>query len=116
MEPTPTREVLSFTHYETKEVRQVEMPDKLQQFSRAFIAAFMTSEEHCADLPWYREMTKEVLAKVAEAYPSLAGADLQIKAFPKVRIEFVKKFFPEFAPKAKNPKAKKPAKLDMWNL
>lgn len=116
MANTPARETVCFTHYETKEIRKVVKPNKLQQFSRDFIAAFMTSEEHYMELPWYREMVKAVLAQVAEKYPSLSGADLQIKAFPKVRIEFVKKFFPEYAPKNKTPKAKKPAKLDMWDL
>lgn len=113
---TPDREVISFTHYETKEVRQVEMPDKLQQFSRAFITAFITSEEHYAELPWYREIRTKALLEAKENYPNVGEADLQIKAFPKVRIEFVKKFFPEFAPKERTPRQKKPAKLDMWNI
>lgn len=114
--PTPEKKTIQFTHYETKVVREVAEPDKLQQFSRDFITAFMTSEEHYEDLPWYREMVKEVLSKLAAENVGLALADLQIKAFPKVRVEFVKKYFSQFAPKEKARKATKPEKLDMWNL
>lgn len=111
-----TREMVSFTHYDTKEVRQVAMPDKLQQFSREFITAFMTSEEHYEDLPWYREVRQEAFDKVKAEKPTLNDADLKMKSFPKVRIEFVKKYFPQFAPKVKAPREKKPAKLDMWDI
>ena len=110
------RPTIEFTHYQTKEVRKVAVPNKLQQFSREFITAFMTSEEHYQDLPWYREMRDAVLEEVKAANGGAAPADIQIKAFPKVRIEFVKKYFHEYAPKERTPHEKKPAKLDMWEL
>lgn len=108
--------MLQFTHYETKVVREVAEPTKLQQVSRAFITAFITSEEHYEELPWYREMVAEKLAETKEANPTSNEGELQIKAFPQVRIAFVKKFLPHLAPKEKAPKARKPAALDMWNL
>lgn len=107
---------VSFTHYETGVVRTVAQPDKLQQFSRDFIAAFITSTEHYEDLPWYREMVKVELEKAKAANPKSTEGDIQIKAFPQVRIQFVKKFFPEFAPKERKHRTPKPAKLDMWEL
>ena len=107
---------VSFTHYQTGVVRTVAQPDKLQQFSRDFIAAFITSEEHYQDLPWYREMAKEELNKVMAADPKLCEADAKMKAFPRVRVQFVKKYFPQFAPKERKHREPKPAKLDMWEL
>ena len=110
------RPTIEFIHYETKEVRKVAEPDKLQQISRDFITAFITSEEHYEDLPWYREMRDAELAKVIENNPGINLADAQIKAFPQVRIQFVKKYFPQFAPKERKHREKKPAKIDMWEL
>ena len=113
---TKEREMVQFTHYETKEVREVPVPDKLQQVSQAFIAAFMTSEDHYQDLPWYRGVVATAKKEIADKNNGIDPADLLIKAFPKVRIEFVNKYLPEIAPKKKTPKEKKPAKLNMWEL
>lgn len=113
---TKKREMVQFTHYETKEVREVPVPDKLQQVSQAFIAAFMTDENHYQDLPWYRGVVATAKKEITDGNNGIAPGDILIKAFPKVRIEFVKKYLPEIAPKPKTAKEKKPAKLDMWEL
>ena len=108
------REMLQFVHYETKEVRVVAKPDKLQQYNQAFISAFMTSEEHYQDLPWYREI-RDTITKEVKA-DTVGDANIHLKAFPKIRIKFVEKYFPEHAPKEKKPREKKPAKLSMWDI
>lgn len=114
------RPIIKFVHYQTKEVREVREPDKIQQMSRDFITAFMTSEEHYEDLPWYREMRDEALTTTKAEYEAknnpLGEADLQMRAFPKVRVAFAKKYYPELAPKEKEPKAAKPSKLSLWDI
>lgn len=110
------RKTLAFTHYETKEVREVLEPVTLLQFNSTFITAFMTSEEHCEDLPWYREVRDNAYEEVKAQINSTNHFDISKKAFYIVRNAFVKKYYPELAPKEKAPKAKKPEKLDMWNI
>lgn len=113
---TVERATITFIHYETKEERVVNVPDKLQQISQAYISAFMTSEEHYEDLPWYREVRDAAIKEVEATHSNLHSADLLMKAFPKVRIAFAKKYLPELAPKEKKAKEPKPAKLNMWEI
>ena len=110
-------EVEVFIHYETKEQRILPKPTKLQQISRDYIGAFMTSEEHYQDLPWYREVRDTVMAKVvAENGGNAENPNNFIKAFPLLRKEFVKKFIPELAPKERTPRKPKTERIDIWNL
>ena len=108
------RKEITFIHYITKEARTVKEPIHFRQFDSDFITAFMTSEEHCEDLEWYRGMRD---AAIEEARLEVAGdANIQIKAFPRVRKEFVKQYYPHLTPKEKEPRAKKPEKLSMWDI
>lgn len=117
-ETTTTKKVpekVSFTHYQTGEVREVNKPSNLMALSRDFITAFMTSAEHCEDLPWYREMRDSHLAATKEANPNDTEGDIQIKAFRFIRKDFAAKYFPDFV-KEKAPKPAKPAKLSLWDI
>ena len=110
------RATTTFTHYETKETRTVAVPTKIQQFSREFMGAFITDEEHYQELDWFRATRDAIIAEVKAEYPKNTDGDIQIKAFSKLRIEFVKKFFPEYAPKERKPREVKPAKIDIWGI
>ena len=108
------RTEITFIHYITKEARTVEEPTHLRQFNNEFITAFMTSEEHYEDLEWFRGVRD---AAVEDVKGEVVGdANIQIKAFPRIRKEFVKKYYPALAPVEKEPREKKPEKLSMWNI
>lgn len=108
------RPVLQFKHYQTGEIREVKEPVMFVQFSGEFITAFMTSVEHCEDLPWYRAMRAAEFEK--QKAMGKNDNDAKFDAFKGIRIEFIKKYYPQYAPKPKVAKPKKPAKLDMWEL
>ena len=108
------RTEITFIHYITKEARTVEEPIYIRQFDNDFITAFMTSEEHYDDLEWFRGVRDGAIEAVKGEIDG--DANQQIKAFFRVRKEFVKKYYPHLAPKEKEPRAKKPERLSMWDI